>query len=126
LLAVGVLVIFLHCTNLVTADAKETRAIPLTTTAGTSPTLAAPICRRIERAAPAAFGTLAAFAGAMRRIVRARLPDVAERGSFWRGVLTGRVATLVFAGRATEAAAELYRALPSPARRNGTPASPAA
>lgn len=85
-------------------------------TAGTAPMLAKMIRARIERAVPAAFGTLAALAGGMRRIVRRRLPDAALRKIFWQQAFVGRVAQLVFAGDAAGAAAALYRALPRSAR----------
>lgn len=81
-------------------------------TAGTAPMLAKIIRRRIERAVPAAFGTLAALAGNMRRLVHDRLSDAAQRRKFWRQAFAGRVAQLVFAGDAPGAAAALYRALP--------------
>lgn len=81
-------------------------------TAGTAPMLARVIRGRIERAVPAAFGTLAALAGSLRSIVRRRLPDAAQRRKFWQHAFTGRAAKLVFAGEASKAAAALYRALP--------------
>lgn len=85
-------------------------------TGGASPLLARLIRARIERAVPAAFGPLAALVGSVRKIVRRRVPDLAQRRRFWQEILTGRVAALVFAGRLPDATAALYRVLASVGR----------
>jgi uroporphyrin-III C-methyltransferase / precorrin-2 dehydrogenase / sirohydrochlorin ferrochelatase len=76
-------------------------------TGGTSPTLAALVRQRIERAVPAAVGDLARLAGRLRRVVAATLPGVAERRRFWRRALEGRSAALAFAGDSVRAKAAL-------------------
>lgn len=76
-------------------------------TAGTSPTLAALIRQRIERAIPAAVGELAQLAGRLRRSVAEVIPTVAGRRLFWRRALEGKAGALAFAGRDLEAQAAL-------------------
>ncbi len=76
-------------------------------TAGTSPTLAILLRRRIERLVPAAVGELAALAGWLRARVHAALPEPTSRRAFWRRVLEGPAGKLAFDGQTRPALALL-------------------
>ena len=72
---------------------------------GTAPVLARLIRARIEALIPPAFGRLAEMADRFKKEIRERLPDLAQRRRVLEGLLTGKAADLVFAGREEEAAA---------------------
>jgi uroporphyrin-III C-methyltransferase/precorrin-2 dehydrogenase/sirohydrochlorin ferrochelatase len=74
-------------------------------TAGTAPVLARLLRARIEALIPPAYGRLAAMADRFKTEIRRRLPDLAARRRVLEGLLTGRAADLVFAGREAEAEA---------------------
>ena len=80
-------------------------------TGGTSPVLARLLRARLESAIPSAYGRLAAMAESFREKVKAKFKDVNGRRNFWEGVLQGRVAEMVFAGKEQDARAELESAL---------------
>ena len=71
---------------------------------GASPLLARKLRAIIETAVPFAFGRLAALAARFREASKRRIQDAASRRRFWKGVIDGPVADLVFAGREDEAA----------------------
>ncbi|MGH8673892.1 MAG: NAD(P)-dependent oxidoreductase [Burkholderiales bacterium] len=72
-------------------------------TGGASPLLARKLRAIIETAVPFAFGRLAALAARFREASKRRIQDAASRRRFWKGVIDGPVADLVFAGREDEA-----------------------
>ena len=80
-------------------------------TGGTSPVLARLLRARLESAIPSTYGRLAAMAESFREKVKARFTDVNSRRNFWEGVLQGRVAEMVFAGKEADARVELENAI---------------
>jgi uroporphyrin-III C-methyltransferase/precorrin-2 dehydrogenase/sirohydrochlorin ferrochelatase len=82
-------------------------------TGGASPLLARKLRAIIETAVPFAFGRLAALAARFREASKRKIQDAASRRRFWKGVIDGPVADLVFAGREDEAARMLERDLGS-------------
>ena len=82
-------------------------------TGGASPLLARKLRAIIETAVPFAFGRLAALAARFREASKHRIQDAASRRRFWKNVIDGPVADLVFAGRDDEAARMLERDLGS-------------
>jgi uroporphyrin-III C-methyltransferase/precorrin-2 dehydrogenase/sirohydrochlorin ferrochelatase len=71
---------------------------------GRSPVLTRILRRRIEALVPAAYGTLAAFAGRFRQRVKEGIPQESARRQFWEQILEGTVSEQVLAGREEEAA----------------------
>jgi uroporphyrin-III C-methyltransferase/precorrin-2 dehydrogenase/sirohydrochlorin ferrochelatase len=69
---------------------------------------------------PFAFGRLAALAAQFRDASRRKIQDAASRRRFWKRVIDGPVADLVFAGREDEAARMLERDLGSGGASTGT------
>ena len=78
---------------------------------GNSPTLTRLLRGYLENCTPDAYAQLAGMAGKHRARAKQVYPDPAARGRFWKAVLTGRVASMVFAGRAESAERELQRLL---------------
>ncbi len=74
---------------------------------GAAPMLARQIRAKIEALIPPAYGRLAAFLGQAQSELRRQFPDLARRRRLIERLLGGRVAELVFAGRAAEASAAL-------------------
>lgn len=74
------------------------------TSSGRSPVLARILRRKIEALVPAAYGTLAQFAGRFRELVKGAIPQDTARRLFWEQALEGTIAEQVLAGR--EGAAE--------------------
>src|SRR5205814_926143 len=58
---------------------------------------------RIEAVLPARIGDLAAFIGAFRKSIHARIPEFALRRRFWERIVDGPIGALVLAGRKDEA-----------------------
>jgi uroporphyrin-III C-methyltransferase/precorrin-2 dehydrogenase/sirohydrochlorin ferrochelatase len=73
---------------------------------GRSPVLTRILRRKIEALVPAAYGTLAAFAGRFRQRVKDGIQQESARRQFWEQMLEGTVSEQVMAGR-EEAAARL-------------------
>ena len=80
-------------------------------TGGASPVLARLLRARLESFIPAAYGRLATLVNEFRQQVKDRFPVTGQRRYFWEGVLQGRVAELLFAGRESEARAALQAAI---------------
>ncbi|MCU0759012.1 MAG: siroheme synthase CysG [Steroidobacteraceae bacterium] len=79
--------------------------------AGTAPMLARLVREKLETAIDESFGALARVLARARRRIVAALPDAAARRRFYGDALAGPVASLVRAGRESEADAALERAL---------------
>jgi uroporphyrin-III C-methyltransferase/precorrin-2 dehydrogenase/sirohydrochlorin ferrochelatase len=99
------------CSFLMPAIVDRSPVLVAVSTGGAAPTLARLLRARLECLVPAAYGELAELARSFRTEVRHRLRDGATRRRFWAGVLTGRAADLVFAGRRQAAHAALRTAL---------------
>jgi len=80
-------------------------------TGGASPLLARKLRAVIETAVPFAFGRLAALAARFREASKRKIQNSAARRRFWKGVIDGPIADLVFAGRDDEAARLLEQEL---------------
>ncbi len=80
-------------------------------TGGASPVLARLLRTHLESTIPSAYGRLASMVDGFRDKVKARFTNVNARRIFWEGVLQGRIAELVFAGKDEEAEKELNRAV---------------
>jgi len=76
-------------------------------TGGVSPVLARLLRARLESAIPSAYGRLASLVEGFRDSVKQRFDNVNARRGFWEGILQGRVAELVFAGKDDAAKREL-------------------
>src|SRR5438874_10966706 len=74
-------------------------------TGGASPVVARRVRERIEAVLPARIGDLAAFIGAFRKSIHARIPEFALRRRFWERIVDGPIGALVLAGRKAEAEA---------------------
>ncbi|HPE48432.1 MAG TPA: siroheme synthase CysG [Hyphomonas sp.] len=83
-------------------------------TDGNAPVLAKAIRAKIEALLPRRIGELAALAGRLRGVVKAALPDFADRRRFWERALTGRAAELAYAGDLAGAEAEMRAGLAGP------------
>ncbi|MCA8898440.1 MAG: uroporphyrinogen-III C-methyltransferase [Hyphomonas sp.] len=79
-----------------------------------APVLAKAIRAKIEALLPRRIGELAALAGRLRGVVKAALPDFADRRRFWERALTGRAAELAYAGDLAGAEAEMRAGLAGP------------
>lgn len=82
--------------------------------AGQSPVLTRVVRAAIETHIPAAFGRLAALVKRYREQVKNRIPDRTARGRFWKKVVNGSVAELIFAGRTGSAEQLLEDSLAQP------------
>jgi uroporphyrin-III C-methyltransferase/precorrin-2 dehydrogenase/sirohydrochlorin ferrochelatase len=80
-------------------------------TGGASPVLARLLRARLESFIPSAYGRLAMLVDEFRQKVKQRFSDPGQRRYFWEGVLQGRVAELLFAGREGEARRALEEAI---------------
>jgi uroporphyrin-III C-methyltransferase/precorrin-2 dehydrogenase/sirohydrochlorin ferrochelatase len=99
------------CTFILPAVVERPPVLVAVSTGGCSPTLARLLRERLEAAVPAAYGTLARLAGAMRGEVKRRLPDFAARRRFWQRALCGPAADYAAAGQEHPAREELAAAL---------------
>ena len=89
-------------------------------TGGASPVLARLLRARIESFIPAAYGRLASLVDEFRHKVKERFTESDQRRYFWEGVLQGRVAELLFAGRDKEARRALEEAVDDVSQSYGT------
>ena len=89
-------------------------------TGGASPVLARLLRARIESFIPAAYGRLASLVDEFRHKVKDRFTESDQRRYFWEGVLQGRVAELLFAGRDKEARRALEEAVDDVSQSCGT------
>ena len=78
---------------------------------GNSPVLVRLLRRRLEAMVPAAYGSLARFAGRLRDAVKEAIPGESARRLFWEGSVEGAVGELVLAGREEQAEALLKKQL---------------
>jgi len=99
------------CSFIVPSIIDRTPVQIAVSTGGASPVLARLLRARLESAIPSAYGRLAAMVESFRDKVKARFTEVNARRIFWEGVLQGRVAELVFAGKDEEAEKELDQAV---------------
>jgi uroporphyrin-III C-methyltransferase / precorrin-2 dehydrogenase / sirohydrochlorin ferrochelatase len=84
---------------------------------GQSPTLSRRVRAQIESMLPARLGELARLAGRARERVQRALPRIEQRRRFWDRLFAGDIASKVYAGRLSEAQAELERQLATEAPR---------
>jgi uroporphyrin-III C-methyltransferase/precorrin-2 dehydrogenase/sirohydrochlorin ferrochelatase len=98
------------CTFIVPSIVDRAPLIVAVSSGGISPVLARLLRARLESLIPAAYGRLAALAGAFRERVKLRVKPQ-ERRRFWERVLQGPIAELVFSGREAEARKALEDAL---------------
>ena len=78
---------------------------------GDSPVLTRLLRNRLESTIPHGIGRLAELAGEFRQKVRDKFPHINQRRRFWERYLEGKIADLVYAGRADKAKEELEQAL---------------
>lgn len=76
---------------------------------GNSPVLARFLRRKIEALIPAAYGSLAEFAGRMRSVVKTAIPAETPRRLFWEQAVEGTIGELVLAGREGDAQQRLLK-----------------
>ena len=76
-------------------------------TGGTSPVVARRVREKIEAILPARIGDLAKFIGRFRKLIHARIPEVALRRRFWERVIDGPIGALVLSGHKDDAEAAL-------------------
>jgi len=99
------------CSFIVPSIIDRTPVQIAVSTGGASPVLARLLRARLESAIPSAYGRLASMVESFRDKVKARFTEVNARRIFWEGVLQGRVAELVFAGKDEDAEQELTQAV---------------
>ena len=90
-------------------------------TEGASPILGRMLKAKLETAIPAAYGSLAAFAGSRRRAVEHAVPDATQRRRFWEQLLEGPVSEMVLAGQHGAAASAFAVELSACAARRRLP-----
>ncbi len=78
---------------------------------GRAPLLARALRARLESLIPAAYGRLAAFAGAHRKTVKRRFAGLRERRRFWEDALEGPIGEAVLRGDEAQAGQALHAAL---------------
>ncbi|MFK8047919.1 MAG: bifunctional precorrin-2 dehydrogenase/sirohydrochlorin ferrochelatase, partial [Halioglobus sp.] len=78
------------CTCIFPSIVDRSPLVVAISSSGRSPVLARLLRRKIEALIPAAYGSLAEFAGRMRNAVRDRIQGESPRRLFWEQVVEGR------------------------------------
>jgi uroporphyrin-III C-methyltransferase/precorrin-2 dehydrogenase/sirohydrochlorin ferrochelatase len=78
---------------------------------GTSPLLVRQLKARFETSIPAAYGTLAEFAGGYREQIKAAIPELTQRRRFWEALVDGPVAEHVLSNQMEEAETRMHELL---------------
>lgn len=99
------------CTFIFPSIVDRSPLIVAISSSGRSPVLARLLRRRIEALVPAAYGTLAEFAGRMRTLVKQKIPQDTPRRLFWEQAVDGTIGELVLAGREEKALQQLQHQL---------------
>jgi len=99
------------CSFIVPAIIDRSPVIAAVSSGGASPVLVRLIRARIESLIPVAFGRLATLANKYRPLVKAYINPPAQRRIFWEKALQGSIAELFYAGKETEAEAQLKTAI---------------
>ena len=86
------------CTFIMPSIIDRSPVVIAISTGGASPVLARLIRTKLEGSIPAAYGRLARLVEDFREKVKAALPNVEARRSFWERILEGSVAERVFSG----------------------------
>ncbi|MCW5701822.1 MAG: siroheme synthase CysG [Bradyrhizobium sp.] len=92
-----------HSTFILPAIVDRGDVVVAVGTGGASPVVARRVRERIEAVLPARIGDLAAFIGAFRKSINARIPEFALRRRFWERIIDGPIGALVLSGRSDEA-----------------------
>ncbi|WP_227429509.1 uroporphyrinogen-III C-methyltransferase [Psychrobacter sp. I-STPA6b] len=74
---------------------------------GKAPVLARLLRARLESLIPQGYGKLASLAGDFRQQVKAKIPTLTARRQFWERAFEGKVSELIFAGKESQAKAQL-------------------
>ena len=96
------------CTFIFPSIVDRSPLVVAISSSGRSPVLARLLRRKIEALIPAAYGSLAEFAGRMRSAVRDRIQGESPRRLFWEQLVEGRVGEMVLAGRENQAERTLH------------------
>ena len=102
-LPVNVMDDLVHSTFILPAIVDRGDVVVAVGTGGASPVVARRVRERIEAALPSRIGDLAAFIGAFRKSINARIPEFALRRRFWERIIDGPIGALVLSGRSDEA-----------------------
>jgi len=99
------------CGFIVPSIVDRSPVVAAISTGGASPVLARMIRSRLESLLPSAYGRLAKMTASFRDRVKARFEEPNDRRLFWERVLQGPAAEMVFAGRDSDAEAEISKSL---------------
>lgn len=99
------------CTFIMPAIIDRSPVVVAVSSGGASPVLARLLRARLESLIPSSYGRLATLVRSFRDKVKTRFSNSADRRVFWERVLQGSVAEMVYAGRDTEAKAEMEKQL---------------
>lgn len=99
------------CTFIFPSIVDRSPLIIAISSSGRSPVLARLLRRKIETMVPSAYGTLAEFAGRMRKLVKQKIPQETSRRLFWEQAVEGTIGELVLAGREEKALRQLQHQL---------------
>ncbi|MBI3700970.1 MAG: uroporphyrinogen-III C-methyltransferase [Afipia sp.] len=92
-----------HSTFIFPAIVDRGDVIVAVGTGGNAPVLARRVRESIEKVLPARIGDLSALIGAWRERVKAKLPEMSSRRTFWERVVDGEIGAAVLAGRKNDA-----------------------
>ncbi len=99
------------CTFIFPAIVERTPLTIAISSGGSSPVLVRLLRRKIEAMVPAAYGSLALFAGRLRDVVKNAIPAQEPRRLFWEQVIEGAAGELVLAGEEQRAETRLRQQL---------------